>query len=273
MSMRRRRGSDRTRPKKALVPAPPSPEDGKGLVPAELGVQGGDSLEGPVPGSSKASPEAETGTRKGGAAGSQGPAWRSRWPTLPSYVPFGHLYLLGVAAAEPLSGADFVAATTIRSVIAEVRDRFQSHTMRSYRSRFESMYGLCMAQGIPFPAAVLEQLPKLNPWMSAGGTAAVQPGAVAAPLVVRAATSVVPLGWTGEPGENGAAPLRVDVQGFNLHLCTKTRAFVNGRWWGPFNGIRAPPVCSQLHISSCVHRPNTCMRQLFQFQHASRCCC
>ncbi|KAJ0926982.1 putative fungal lipase-like domain, alpha/Beta hydrolase [Helianthus annuus] len=63
-------------------------------------------------------------------------AWH-RVPTLPSYVPFGQLYLLGNSSVESLSGAEYSKLTSVRSVIAELRERLQSHSMRSYRSRFQ----------------------------------------------------------------------------------------------------------------------------------------
>jgi hypothetical protein len=61
----------------------------------------------------------------------------NRVPYLPSYVPFGQLYLLENSSVESLSGAEYSKLTSVRSVIAELRERFQSHSMRSYRSRFQ----------------------------------------------------------------------------------------------------------------------------------------
>ncbi|KAL6555620.1 hypothetical protein OROHE_007292 [Orobanche hederae] len=63
-------------------------------------------------------------------------AWRSI-PSLPSYVPFGQLYLLGNSSVESLSGSEYSKLTSVRSVIAEVKELFQSHSMKSYRSRFQ----------------------------------------------------------------------------------------------------------------------------------------
>ncbi|KZV25731.1 hypothetical protein F511_04792 [Dorcoceras hygrometricum] len=63
-------------------------------------------------------------------------AWGSM-PSLPSYIPFGQLYLLGNSSVESLSSSEYSKLTSVRSVIAEVRERFQSHSMRSYRSRFQ----------------------------------------------------------------------------------------------------------------------------------------
>ncbi|KAK4408707.1 hypothetical protein Sango_0451700 [Sesamum angolense] len=48
--------------------------------------------------------------------------------------------------------------------------------------------------------------------------------------IIRTATSLVPLGWTGIPCEKNGDPLKVDVSGFGLHLCTLVQARVNGKW-------------------------------------------
>lgn len=49
--------------------------------------------------------------------------------------------------------------------------------------------------------------------------------------VIRTATSIVPLGWRGIPGEKNEEPLKVDITGFGLHLCTLVYAQVNGNWY------------------------------------------
>ncbi|XP_071937579.1 uncharacterized protein [Coffea arabica] len=54
------------------------------------------------------------------------------------------LYLLGNASVESLSSAEYSKLTSVRSVIVEVRERFQSHSMRSYRARFLRIYELCL---------------------------------------------------------------------------------------------------------------------------------
>lgn len=48
-------------------------------------------------------------------------------------------------------------AAGMRGWMAEVQKRFHSHTMAQYRARFHAMYSLAMAEGSPFPAAVLGQ--------------------------------------------------------------------------------------------------------------------
>ncbi|OIT32856.1 hypothetical protein A4A49_26164 [Nicotiana attenuata] len=136
---------------------------------------------------------AESNTNNGDKKG-----WR-RMPYLPSYVPFGQLFLLGNSSVEFLSGAEYSKLTSVRSVLAEVRERFQSHSMKSYRSRFQRIYELCMKHIVESP-------------------------------VIRTATSLVPLGWSGIPCGKNTDPLKVDISGFELHLCTLVEARVNGRW-------------------------------------------
>lgn len=56
-------------------------------------------------------------------------------------------------------------------------------------------------------------------------------GRIAEPISIRLATAMVPLGWTGLIGEKkGCLPVKVDILGHGLHLCTLVRARVNGRW-------------------------------------------
>ncbi|KAG6475299.1 hypothetical protein ZIOFF_064517 [Zingiber officinale] len=57
-----------------------------------------------------------------------------RWhrvPLLPSYVPFGRLLILNALPWE--------RHLQVRSVITELRERFQSHSMKSYRSHFQNL--------------------------------------------------------------------------------------------------------------------------------------
>ncbi|XP_019263726.1 PREDICTED: uncharacterized protein LOC109241438 isoform X3 [Nicotiana attenuata] len=118
------------------------------------------------------------------------------------------------------------------SVLAEVRERFQSHSMKSYRSRFQRIYELCMSDDtIPFLGIEqMQQFPQLQKWLgiSVGGT--VDLGHIVESPVIRTATSLVPLGWSGIPCGKNTDPLKVDISGFGLHLCTLVEARVNGRW-------------------------------------------
>ncbi|CAL9199034.1 uncharacterized protein LOC135595819 [Musa acuminata AAA Group] len=170
-----------------------------------------------------------TGKSSAGVAESQG--WR-RVPYLPSYVPFGQLYLLGSSSVESLSDAEYSKMTSVRSVITELRERFQSHSMKSYRSRFQKLYEICMCINTP-PFLGMEQLPQFPHLQQLLGLAA--PGAVELahimePPVIQTATSILPLGWTGVPGDRNAQPLKVDIVGHGLHLCKLVQAQVNGSW-------------------------------------------
>ncbi|KAF3780820.1 hypothetical protein EJ110_NYTH38456 [Nymphaea thermarum] len=133
--------------------------------------------------------------------------WR-RVPSLPSYVPFGQ----------------------VRSVITELRERFQSHSMRSYRARFQKIYDLCMYENPPILGMEqLPQFPHLQQWLGLAVAGVVELGHIVEPPVIRTATSIVPLGWNGVPGmKNGQEPLKVDIHGYGLHLCNRFLAQVNG---------------------------------------------
>lgn len=61
----------------------------------------------------------------------------TRVPSLPSYVPFGELYLLGDSSVNTLSDSEYSKMTSVQSVISELRECLQSHSMKSYRARFQ----------------------------------------------------------------------------------------------------------------------------------------
>lgn len=175
----------------------------------------------------------------------------TRWhrvPSLPSYVPFGELYLLEKSSVEPLSASEYTKLTSVQSVLAELRERFQSHSMRSYRSRFQKIYDLCMGNNAASILGMepLPNLPHLQQWLGLAVSGVVELGHIAEPLTVRTATSLVPLGWNGMLGEkNGSEPLRVDVHGYGLHQCTLVRAQVNGRWCSTIvESLPSPPLPS-----------------------------
>ncbi|KAM1863562.1 hypothetical protein ACFX14_003889 [Malus domestica] len=157
--------------------------------------------------------------------------WR-RVPYLPSYVPFGELYLLENSSVKSLSDAEYSNLTSVRSVIAELRERFQSHSMKSYGFRFQRIYDLCMKDATsPFPAIEqLQQFPHLQQWLGLAVAGTVELGHIVDSPVIRTATSVAPLGWNSIPGEKNVEPLKVDITGFGLHLCTLVHAHVNGNW-------------------------------------------
>ncbi|KAL4354416.1 hypothetical protein GQ457_06G028030 [Hibiscus cannabinus] len=178
--------------------------------------------------------ESDTGsgklTEKNNGSGDNN-RWR-RVPSLPSYVPFGQLYLLENSSVESLSGAEYSKLTSVRSVIVELRERFQSHSMKSYRSRFQRIYDLCMNDNASTFLGMeqLQQFPHLQQWLGLAVAGAVELGHIVESPIIRTATSIVPLGWNGIPGEKIAEPLKVDLTGFRLHLCTLFHAQVNGQW-------------------------------------------
>ncbi|XP_061370914.1 uncharacterized protein LOC133313542 isoform X2 [Gastrolobium bilobum] len=178
-----------------------------------------------------------------------------RVPYLPSYVPFGQLYLLENSSVESLSGAEYSKLTSVRSVIAELRERFQSHSMKSYRSRFQRIYDLCMSDNTSAFLGIdqWQQFPHLQQWLGLAAAGTVKLGHIVESPVIRTATSIVPLGWNGGPGAKNGEPLKVDITGFGLHLCTLVHAQVNGNW------------CSTT-VESFPSPPNYCSNQEIQHE-------
>lgn len=166
-----------------------------------------------------------------GKKGGDSRTWR-RVPYLPSYVPFGQLYLLRDISVESLSGAEYSKLTSVRSVIAELRERFQSHSMKSYRSRFQRIYDLCMSDNaLAFLGREqMQQFPHLQQWLGLAAADTVELGHIVEAPTIRSATSIVPLGWSGSLGEKNREPFKIDITGFGLHLCTFVHAQVNGTW-------------------------------------------
>ncbi|CAA6668175.1 unnamed protein product [Spirodela intermedia] len=157
-----------------------------------------------------------------------GSAWRSV-PYLPSYVPFGKLYLLGNSSVDFLSDSEYSKLTSVRSVISELRERFQSHSMRSYRSRFQRIYDLFMStNATPFLGGEqLSQFPHLQQWLGLSAAGTVELGHVVESPVIQTATSI------------NVEPLKVDVTGNGLHLCSLVQAQVNGNWCSTV--LESPP--------------------------------
>ncbi|KAL2319459.1 hypothetical protein Fmac_028428 [Flemingia macrophylla] len=169
--------------------------------------------------------------------------WR-RVPYLPSYVPFGQLYLLGNSSVEYLSGAEYSKLTSVRSVIAELREKFQSHSMKSYRSRFQRIYDLYMSDDSSSFSGIEQQFPHLQQWLGFAAAGTVELGHIVESPVIRTATSIVPLGWNDGLGKTGE-PLKVDITGFGLHLCTLVHAQVNGNWCSTtVESFPSPPTYS-----------------------------
>lgn len=103
------------------------------------------------------------------------------------------------------------------------------------------IYELCMSDDtIPFLGIEqMQQFPQLQKWLgiSVGGT--VDLGHIVESPVIRTATSLVPLGWSGIPCGKNADPLKVDISGFGLHLCTLVEARVNGRWYSLYPATKS----------------------------------
>lgn len=77
-----------------------------------------------------------------------------------------------------------------------------------------------------------QQLPHLKQWLGLIVAGSVELGHIVESPVIRSATSIVPLGWSGHPGEGITEPFKVDVAGFGLHVCSLVHAQVNGIWYG-----------------------------------------
>ncbi|RDX57940.1 hypothetical protein CR513_62783, partial [Mucuna pruriens] len=137
------------------------------------------------------------------------------------------LYLLGNSSVESLSGAEYSKLTSVRSVIAELRERFQSHSMKSYRSRFQRIYDLYMSDDSSAFSGIEPQFPHLKQWLGFVAAGTVELGHIVESPVIRTVTSIVPLGWNDGPGAKNGEPLKVDITGFGLHLCSLVHAQVN----------------------------------------------
>ncbi|XP_057869239.1 uncharacterized protein LOC131076201 isoform X2 [Cryptomeria japonica] len=156
-----------------------------------------------------------------------------RIPSFPTYVPFGQLHLLAKSSVEPLSASEYASLTSVQSVLTELKERFQAHSMKSYRSRFHRICELCVSDK-SFQTFRVEHLPQqdnLHQWLGFPYAGTVEIGIIAETHIIRTAISIVPLGWNGVLGEkNGSEPLRVDVHGYGLHMCTHVQAQVDGQW-------------------------------------------
>lgn len=115
-------------------------------------------------------------------------------------------------------------------MITELRERLQSHSMKSYRSRFQRIHDLCMDIDGFFGVDQQKQFPHLQQWLGLAVGGSVEIGHIVESPVIKTATSVAPLGWNGVPGDKNAEPLKVDITGHGLHLCSFVHAQVNGNW-------------------------------------------
>ncbi|MQL83554.1 hypothetical protein Taro_016054, partial [Colocasia esculenta] len=77
-------------------------------------------------------------------------------------------------------------------------------------------------------AEQLSQFPHLQQWLDLAAAGTVELGHIVESPVIQTASTIVPIGWNGVPGEKNVEPLKVDVTGYGLHLCTLVQAQVNG---------------------------------------------
>ncbi|WVZ17852.1 hypothetical protein V8G54_010834 [Vigna mungo] len=91
------------------------------------------------------------------------------------------------------------------------------------------------------------QFPHLKQWLGFTAAGTVELGHIVESPVIRTATSIVPLGWNDGLRAKNGEPLKVDIAGYGLHLCTLVHAQVNGRFLPIFSIIH---MVSELRISS-----------------------
>lgn len=90
-----------------------------------------------------------------------------------------------------------------------------------------------MGDGAPtFPGIEqLQQFSNLQQWLGLAVAGTVELGHIVDAPVIRSATSIVPLGFSGTIQEKNGESFKVDIVGFGLHLCTLVNAQVNGTWY------------------------------------------
>ena len=77
----------------------------------------------------------------------------------------------------------------------------------------------------------LNQFPHLQQLLGISAGDTVELGHIVESPVIQTATSIVPLGWRGIPSEKNVEPLKVDITGYGLHLCSLFQVQVNGNWY------------------------------------------
>uniref|UniRef100_A0A803PFU2 Uncharacterized protein n=1 Tax=Cannabis sativa TaxID=3483 RepID=A0A803PFU2_CANSA len=75
-----------------------------------------------------------------------------------------------------------------------------------------------------------QQFPHLQQWLGVAVAGTVELGDIVESPLIRTASSIAPLGWSGVPGQKSSEQLKVDITGFGLHLCNIVHAQVNGKW-------------------------------------------
>ncbi|KAL0906669.1 hypothetical protein M5K25_025182 [Dendrobium thyrsiflorum] len=153
----------------------------------------------PISDTETMSPEGNSKTFNGRSGVGSGNT--SRWkrvPYLPSYVPFGQLFLLRNSSVELLSDAEYSKLLSVSSVISELKERLQSHSMRSYRFRFHKIYEQCMCINAASFLGIeqLPQFPHLKQLLGLRAAGDVELGHIVDPPIIRTATSILPLGWS-----------------------------------------------------------------------------
>ncbi|KAG0487621.1 hypothetical protein HPP92_009716 [Vanilla planifolia] len=235
LSMLRRVGSQDGLAKLTVDYRPPSVNDAPEAEPQSLEIREGSdgiSLK-PIYNSKTALAEGNRKSFDGRSGVGMGGTrrWR-RVPYLPSYVPFGQLFLLRNSSVELLPDAEYSKLTSVRSIIMELRERFQSHSMRSYRSRFQKIFEqfMCINASIFLGMEPLPHFSHLQQLFGVRAGGCVELGHIVDPPVIRTATSILPLGWNGLQCNKNAEPLKVDIIGHGLDLCSLVQAKVNGQW-------------------------------------------
>ncbi|KAG0485855.1 hypothetical protein HPP92_009934 [Vanilla planifolia] len=235
LSMLRRVGSQDGLAKLTVDYRPPSVNDAPEAEPQSLEIREGSdgiSLK-PIYKSKTALAEGNRKSFDGRSGVGMGGTrrWR-RVPYLPSYVPFGQLFLLRNSSVELLPDAEYSKLTSVRSIIMELRERFQSHSMRSYRSRFQKIFEqfMCINASIFLGMEPLPHFSHLQQLFGVRAGGSVELGHIVDPPVIRTATSILPLGWNGLQCNKNAEPLKVDIIGHGLDLCSLVQAKVNGQW-------------------------------------------
>lgn len=89
---------------------------------------------------------------------------------------------------------------------------------------------MCM-HASPFLGGVQSpQFSHLQQWLSLASVDAVVVGNIVDAPVILAASSIVPLNWSGIDVRKNAEPFKVDIMGYGLHMCTLIQAQINGIW-------------------------------------------
>lgn len=96
---------------------------------------------------------------------------------------------------------------------------------------YRRIHDLCMDIDGFFGVDQQKQFPHLQQWLGLAVGGSVEIGHIVESPVIKTATSVAPLGWNGVPGDKNAEPLKVDITGHGLHLCSFVHAQVNGNWY------------------------------------------